>query len=91
MSLTKHDTKLDLFVATAADIQTLLQAGSLTSVDLVRLYLEQIDKNDGYLRAVTSTPPREWLFQEARRLDGERATGTTRGPFHGIPILIKVV
>ncbi|KAI0100918.1 amidase family protein [Nemania sp. FL0031] len=77
------------FIATASAVQELLHNGRFTSEQLVQTYLDEIDKNNGYLRAVTSIPPREWLFAEARRLDQERRDGKRTGPLHGIPILIK--
>ncbi|KAI1121267.1 amidase family protein [Nemania abortiva] len=81
--------KFNPFTATASDVQALLRDGRLTSEQLIQVYLDEIDKNDAYLRAVTSMPPREWLFAEARRLDQERRNGKRISPLHGIPILIK--
>ncbi|KAM5350321.1 hypothetical protein ACJ41O_006826 [Fusarium nematophilum] len=72
-NMTPPVTELNPLTATAAHVQELLQAQALSSVDLVRICLEQIDKNDGFLRAVTSIAPQEWLFQEARRLDGKKS------------------
>jgi amidase len=80
----------DPFVATASQLQLYLQSGKLSSQDLLRRYLEEIDKNDGYIKAITSLPPREWLFAEAQRHNNERASGKVRGPMHVIPILFKV-
>ncbi|KAJ8128279.1 hypothetical protein O1611_g5355 [Lasiodiplodia mahajangana] len=77
------------FTATASTIQELLRKGRFTSEQLVQVYLDEIDKNNSYLRAVTSMPPRHWLIAEARRLDRERRDKKETGPLHGIPILIK--
>ncbi|KAH8890367.1 amidase family protein [Thozetella sp. PMI_491] len=79
----------DPFVATATDVQRFLQAGELTSSQLLDIYLGEIAKNDEFLRAIIAQPPREWLCAEAARLDEERANGNVRGPLHGIPILMK--
>jgi amidase len=81
--------KFNPFTATASAVQELLRNGRLTSEQLIQVYLDEIDKNDAYLRVVTSMPPREWLFAEARRLDKERRDGKKTSPLHGIPILIK--
>jgi amidase len=42
------------------------------------------------LRAIISLPPKEELLSVAKKLDRERAENKIRGPFHGIPIIIKV-
>lgn len=75
-------------LSTASELQDMLTSGTLKSVDAVAQFLSQIAKHDGYLKAVISIAPNALL--EARRLDEERANGHVRGPFHGIPILIKV-
>lgn len=80
----------NLLTTTATDLQTKLNAGHLTSVDLVNSYLAQIAENNDYLRAVFETAPRALLTQLAKQLDDERQAGNLRSTLHGIPILIKV-
>lgn len=76
-----------------ADIATLsarMQRGELTSAQLTQAYLERIaaiDDAGPRLGAVIETNPD--ALDDARRLDAERATGTVRGPLHGIPVLLK--
>jgi amidase len=85
--------KFNPLVATATELQHLLSVGSITSVDLVNVYLDQIakyDKSGPKLNAIISTPPRDGLLEIASSLDNERATGIVRGPLHGIPIILKV-
>lgn len=79
----------DPFTATAVDIQDRLDQGVVTSAQLIEVYLNEIAKNDGYLRAITSKPPVSLLFKEALRLDEERLKGLVRGPLHGIPVIVK--
>ena len=43
--------------ATAADVQAKLTEGSVTSEALFQLYLNQIARHNGYLRAVIATAP----------------------------------
>jgi hypothetical protein len=81
---------IDLLTATAADLQSLLQQGTLTSRSLVDMYLQQIAKYNDYLKAVIATAPIEQLHARAEGLDRERIDGALRGPLHGIPIFIKV-
>ena len=76
--------------ATAADLQERLNNGSITSKEIVKQYLSQIERYNGYLNAVIATTPEDLLYQRASELDDERANGSVRGPLHGIPILIKV-
>ena len=82
----------DLLTATVADLRQLLTSGLIRSVDLVKLYSDQIDRHDRKgmeLNAVISTAPKEFVVREADRLDQERAEGKVRGPLHGIPVIIK--
>ncbi|KAI3336488.1 putative glutamyl-tRNA amidotransferase subunit A [Xylariaceae sp. AK1471] len=80
---------LDLLTATAGDLEAALSDGRLTSENLVSEYLSRIEKYNGYLRAVISTPPKRHVLKIARDLDLERAAGQVRGPLHGIPIILK--
>lgn len=79
---------IDLLTATAEDLQQLLTAGKLTSVELVDRCFAQIDRHDDYLRAVLQTNTQARAVAAA--LDLERKNGHLRGPLHGIPILVKV-
>ncbi|MDP3130369.1 MAG: amidase family protein [Bacillota bacterium] len=67
-----------------------LERGTVTSRDLVRMYLKQSDpdhKIGPALNAVATTNPE--AFKDADRLDRERAKGRVRGPLHGIPVMLK--
>lgn len=84
---------IDVLAATASDLQDMLSNGATTSVELVDLYLEQIDKHNHrglHLNGVIETAPRSLLIQRAQELDAERASGVIRGKLHGIPIIVKV-
>ncbi|KAI1144927.1 amidase family protein [Nemania diffusa] len=80
---------IDPLTATATDLQAKLNERSVTSRQLVKLYLDQISQYDGYLKAVIATAPPDLLDRTATELDNERAKGKTRGPLHGIPVLVK--
>ena len=75
--------------ATASDLQELLRASKVTSVQLIKIYLKQIEQYNGYLKAVISTAPESAVLDRAEELDAERAGGKVRSSLHGIPILIK--
>lgn len=85
--------ELHLLTASAAELQALLRSGDITSVQLVKACLNQIEKYDRSgptLRAIVSTPPLASLLSVADGLDKEREAGKVRGPLHGIPIIVKV-
>ena len=77
--------------ATAAELQAKLTDNSTTSQRLVKIYLDQIARHNGYLKAVIATAPESLLEKAAAELDNERACGIVRGPLHGIPFLAKVL
>ncbi|KAI1132451.1 amidase family protein [Nemania abortiva] len=83
------DLGIDPLTATAADLQAKLSDKSVTSQQLVKLYLGRIAQYNGYLKAVIATAPEDLLNKTAAKLDDERAKGKIRGPLHGIPILLK--
>jgi amidase len=80
----------ELNEATIADLGRQLAARKLTARRLTQMYLERIaalDRKGPSLRAVIETNPDALAIAEA--LDRERASGATRGPLHGIPLLLK--
>ncbi len=75
---------------TIAELRTAMNAGRLNSHSITRSYLErieEIDKRGPELRSVIEVNPDALAIAET--LDKEREAGRSRGPMHGIPILIK--
>lgn len=73
--------------ATIADLQARMQSGALTSQMLTKAYLARIEALDkGHVNSVIEVNPDALAIAEA--LDKERKT-KSRGPMHGIPVLIK--
>jgi amidase len=76
-----------------ASIDTLaakLARGETTSEALVTGYLARVaalDRAGPSLRAISDLNPD--ALADARALDAERKAGRTRGPLHGIPIVVK--
>jgi amidase len=73
-----------------AELGAALAAGHETSVQLTRRYLDSIaalDRNGPELRSCLETNPA--ALEIAAALDHERLTQGSRGPLHGVPILIK--
>jgi amidase len=76
--------------ATIPELQQAMDAGRLTSLELVEIYLARIeayDRNGARLNAILRINPR--ARAEAAALDQERARGAVRGPLHGIPVILK--
>ena len=72
------------------DLQKALQDKQVTSQELVELYLARIaayDQRGPALNAVVALNP--LARDEAAKLDAERAEKGSRGPLHGIPLLVK--
>ncbi len=72
------------------DLQSAMQAGRVTSRGLVESYLARIqayDQAGPRLNSIVMINPR--AREDADALDRERADGKSRGPLHGIPVLIK--
>ena len=75
---------------TISDLQEKLESGELTARRLAELYtdrISEIDKDGPYINSVLELNPD--ALEIADSLDAERKAGKTRGPLHGIPILIK--
>ena len=80
----------DVVEAGIAELQQALNAGDVSSVELVDRYLERIaayDQQGPALNSIIRINPD--ARQRAAALDEERRRSGPRGPLHGIPILVK--
>ncbi|HKS05108.1 MAG TPA: amidase [Gemmatimonadaceae bacterium] len=80
----------ELFELTVSDARARMESGALTSKALTERYLARIDamdKRGPAVNAVIELNPD--AVSIAAALDAERTSGRTRGPLHGIPVLIK--
>ncbi len=71
-------------------LQEKISAGKYSSEQITKLYLDRIDaidKKGPMLNAVIEINPDAMSI--AKAMDDERKAGKTRGPLHGIPVLIK--
>src|SRR5437016_12737341 len=73
--------------ATIPAMRAAMEAGRLTSRELVMLHLARIGLYEDKLHCVITVNPH--VLQEADERDRERAQGRIRGPLHGIPIALK--
>jgi len=72
------------------DLGAAMRRGEYSARSITELYLErieQIDRSGPALNSVIEVNPDALVM--ADRLDEERRGGRTRGPLHGIPLLIK--
>jgi amidase len=74
--------------AGACEMLRSLDAGTVSSLELVDLHLERIGRFDADLAAFV-TVDEDGARAAARRADGARAAGDPIGPLHGLPISLK--
>jgi aspartyl-tRNA(Asn)/glutamyl-tRNA(Gln) amidotransferase subunit A len=72
----------------AARLAALVRDKQVSPVELVRLYLDRIDRLDGRLRAYI-TVCRETALEAARRAEAAVMRSEARGPLWGIPFAVK--
>ncbi len=80
----------DLQEASATALAQALQAGRTTAEALVKGYsarIEALDRRGPKLNSVIEMNPDALAI--ARERDAERRAGKTRGPLHGLPVLLK--
>ncbi|MDR6885504.1 amidase [Bacillus sp. 3255] len=68
-------------------LQQAMEAGEISSAELVAMYVERIEKLNNRINAVLEINPDALYI--AQQLDEERRKQGSRGPMHGIPILLK--
>lgn len=84
---------LNLLTTTVEELSFHLASGHVTSAHIVGQYLAQIEAhnvNGLGLHAVIETAPKREVLDIAARLDYDRKMGRSRGPLHGIPVLVEV-
>ena len=79
MSLIRH---------TATELLGQLNAGKVTSVELTKAYLAQIERHDPQVKAFLLVDPQRAL-DRAAEIDGRRARGEKLGRLAGLPVAIK--
>ncbi|HEX6615519.1 MAG TPA: amidase [Gemmatimonadales bacterium] len=80
----------ELEEATVAQLRDGMTSGRWTSRRIVEQYLARIaatDRAGPSLHSIIETNPD--ALSIAEQLDRERASGRTRGPLHGVPVLLK--
>jgi amidase len=77
-----------LALCSATDLVAKLQRGEVSSVQLVELYLERIERLNPRVNAVV-TLDAQGARDAARDADAKRARGESLGPLHGLPMTVK--
>ena len=86
----KPVSSVNIETANIADLQAAFADGSLTSVKLVRAYMKRIDAYDKQGPTINTVITfNSKALDEAKKCDAERKAGKSRGPLHGIPIVLK--
>ena len=83
-------TYFDPLTTNAVDLQRMLDSKEITSVQIIEQCMQQIERYEPALNALISVAPSESVRRIAAALDDERRKKQTRGPLHGIPIVLKV-
>jgi len=78
----------ELAFRSAGELIEQMDAGAITSRDLLDLYLDRIERYDGRVNAVVALDV-ERARQRADAADAARARGVCWGPLHGLPITVK--
>jgi amidase len=90
MDVTLNGRTMRLEYLSVDELSQQMACSQLSSVDLVRylqLRIEALNKKGPELNAILELNPDALAIAEA--LDQERQQGRTRGPLHGIPVLLK--
>ncbi|KAE8154491.1 amidase signature domain-containing protein [Aspergillus avenaceus] len=82
-----QDCRSPLINASVETLQDELSGGCYTSEILVKAYITRINEVNSALHPIVEVNPD--ALHIAKELDKEREEGETRGPMHGIPVLIK--
>lgn len=83
-------SNFDVFEASISELQNALGQGQISSVQIVQQYLDRIqayDKQGPKLNSIVRVNPE--ALAQAQALDAERQRTGSRGPLHGVPIVVK--
>src|SRR6476646_12203738 len=81
---------MSLTSRSAADLLRELESRKVSSVELTRAYLDQIEKHDAKIKAFLLVDP-DAALARAKEIDDRRAAGKSVGKLGGLPVAIKDV
>jgi len=79
---------MSLFKLSAVDIVKLLKEGKYTCEEVIKSFIEQIDKNEKKVEAWEFFD-KELALNQAKKLDEDHQSGKVHGDLHGVPVGIK--
>ncbi|WP_309397860.1 Asp-tRNA(Asn)/Glu-tRNA(Gln) amidotransferase subunit GatA [Cerasicoccus maritimus] len=80
----------ELYEQTAAELSALLDAGEVSSKEIMSAFLSRIDSVESKVRSFNSFD-REDALKQAEAADARRSQGAVKGPLDGIPVALKDV
>lgn len=80
--------KADLPFLSATDLAGLIKSGEVSPIDAAEAYLDRIEDVDSKLNSYI-TVCRDEALAQARGAQEEIASGSYRGPMHGVPVAVK--
>ncbi|WP_405283384.1 amidase [Gaopeijia maritima] len=78
---------VDVVELTAEQLAQGYAEGRYTVTQVTRAFLARIEQYEGYYNAFISMNPD--ALADAAALDAELASGSVRGPLHGVPVVVK--
>jgi amidase len=78
---------MDLLTASATQLASMIATRQASSVEVVQAHLDRIEAVNPDINAVVQLSPD--ALERARAADAALASGTTLGPFHGVPFTAK--
>lgn len=78
-----------LVMADTQSLATAIRTRTVSCVEVMNAYLDQIEKFNPKVNAIVAMQPRDALLREARERDDEIGRGQYRGWMHGLPWAIK--
>ena len=87
MSIDPEKPSFELSELSIDQLQEQIKSGEASSRSLVDKYSERIEQIDDQLRSVIELNPDARAIAE--EMDRERSAGHSRGPLHGIPVMVK--
>lgn len=73
----------------ATELQTMLRAKKVSSVEITTAYLDQIERMDPHINVIVSQFPRSEALKRAKEADASIQRGDELGPLHGLPTAVK--
>ena len=73
----------------AVSLQNAIRSRTVSCVEVMTAYLDQIDRLNPAVNAIVALQPREDLIRQARDRDTQLARGEATGPLHGFPHAVK--